>query len=206
MKKLLILGAGDNGKVIAENAYSSQNYEDIKFLDDTYYKEKNNSEIIGPLEGIFDKKIKSQYTDAIISISSFKLRKNWLELLEKEEFLIPKIIHKTSFISESAKIGKGSIIYPKACIQSNANIREGVFINTGSIIEHDSYISNNVHICPGVNIAGNVTIGFGSWIGIGASIIQGITIGNETIIGAGSVVIKDVPDQSKAVGNPARII
>tara|TARA_Y100000589_G_scaffold18213_2_gene15112 strand:+ start:5002 stop:5616 length:615 start_codon:yes stop_codon:yes gene_type:complete len=204
LKNLLILGAGDNGRVIAENAFSSKKYKSIEFLDDLSYKK--NGEIIGPLESIYDKKIKNKFTEAIISISSYEIRMKWHEILKKENYLIPNIIHKSSFVSESAKIGAGSIIYPKVCIQANVDIKESVFLNTGSIIEHDSLISNGVHICPGVNIAGNVTIGYGSWIGIGSSIIQGIRIGSETIIGAGSVVIQNIPDQSKAVGNPTRII
>ena len=56
------------------------------------------------------------------------------------------------------------------------------------------------------NLGGNVRIGKGSWIGIGSSIIQGIKIGEEVLLGAGSVVIKDLPDTVKAVGNPAKII
>jgi acetyltransferase-like isoleucine patch superfamily enzyme len=43
-------------------------------------------------------------------------------------------------------------------------------------------------------------------IGIGAIIMSGVTIGNEVVIGAGAVVTKDIPSNSIAVGNPARII
>jgi len=44
------------------------------------------------------------------------------------------------------------------------------------------------------------------FIGIGAIIIQGIKIGKNVTIGAGSVVIKDIPENVIAVGNPAKII
>lgn len=45
-----------------------------------------------------------------------------------------------------------------------------------------------------------------SFIGIGATIIQAIKIGKNVIIGAGSVVIKDIPVNVIAVGNPSKTI
>lgn len=37
-------------------------------------------------------------------------------------------------------------------------------------------------------------------------IVGGVKIGNNVTIGAGSVVVKDIPDNSVAVGNPARVL
>lgn len=51
-----------------------------------------------------------------------------------------------------------------------------------------------------------VSIGDGCWIGEKVCILPGVSIGKKSIIGAGSVVTKDVPDYSIAVGNPARVI
>ncbi len=46
----------------------------------------------------------------------------------------------------------------------------------------------------------------GSWIGANAVILPGVTIGQNAVIGAGSIVTKDIPDFSIAVGNPAKVI
>ena len=51
-----------------------------------------------------------------------------------------------------------------------------------------------------------VRIGDDCWIGGGAIICPGVTIGPRTIIGAGAVVTRDIPADSVAVGNPARVI
>jgi maltose O-acetyltransferase len=51
-----------------------------------------------------------------------------------------------------------------------------------------------------------VRIGSDVWIGGGAIILPGVTIGDRCVIGAGSVVTKDVPAGSLAVGNPARVV
>jgi acetyltransferase-like isoleucine patch superfamily enzyme len=44
------------------------------------------------------------------------------------------------------------------------------------------------------------------WIGAGATIVGGVTVGENSVIGAGSVVTKDVPANTLAGGNPARVI
>lgn len=210
MNKLLILGAGGNGKVIAETAMSCNFFEEIQFLDDNFNTKKQNNlsklEIIGPLESIYDTKIKNKFSYAIVSISDHKLRSKWFNFLEEESFHLKPIIHRSAYVSKSSKLGNGTVVYPKACIQSDSLIGKGVFLNTNCCVEHDSFIGDFVHICPGSNLGGNVRIGKGSWIGIGSSIIQGIKIGEEVLLGAGSVVIKDLPNTVKAVGNPAKII
>lgn len=51
-----------------------------------------------------------------------------------------------------------------------------------------------------------VTIGDNCWIGGGATILPGVSIGSGCTIGAGSVVVHDIPDNSVAVGNPAKVV
>ncbi|MDE5890725.1 MAG: sugar O-acetyltransferase [Bacteroidales bacterium] len=51
-----------------------------------------------------------------------------------------------------------------------------------------------------------VSIGNNVWIGGSVTILPGVTIGSNVTIGAGSVVVNDIPDNSVAVGNPARVI
>lgn len=58
----------------------------------------------------------------------------------------------------------------------------------------------------GVEWAEPVTIGNNVWIGGGVTICPGVTIGDNCVIGAGSVVVKDTPSNSVAVGNPARVV
>jgi maltose O-acetyltransferase len=51
-----------------------------------------------------------------------------------------------------------------------------------------------------------ITIGDNVWIGGGASIMPGVSIGDDSVIGAGSVVTRDVPPRSLAVGSPAKVL
>ncbi len=58
----------------------------------------------------------------------------------------------------------------------------------------------------GLELASPVVIGENAWIGGAAVICPGVSIGANTVIGAGSVVVKDIPANVVAVGNPCRVI
>ena len=57
-----------------------------------------------------------------------------------------------------------------------------------------------------MDIMAPIKVGNNVYIGTGASILPGVTIGNNCVIGASAVVTKDIPDNSVAVGIPARVI
>lgn len=51
-----------------------------------------------------------------------------------------------------------------------------------------------------------ISVGNNVWIGGNVTVLPGVTIGNNVTIGAGSVVTRDIPDNTLAVGNPCRVI
>lgn len=44
------------------------------------------------------------------------------------------------------------------------------------------------------------------WIGAGVQVMPGVKIGDNVVIGGGSVVVKDIPSNSVAVGNPCKVV
>lgn len=116
------------------------------------------------------------------------------------------ILHPSSIISSTVKIGKGSFIEPAAVLASFATLGFGVYINRAATIGHHTILGDFVNINPGVHIAGHCNIGEGTQIGIGSVIFDHITIGRNSVIGGGSVVTKDIPDNVIAWGNPCKVI
>ena len=94
-------------------------------------------------------------------------------------------------------------------IGNNVMIAPDVKIYTAT---HSVHLAERMpeRTCPGASIcdtiARPVLIEDGVWIGGGSTILPGVTIGKNSVIGAGSVVVKDIPANSMAVGNPCRVI
>ena len=117
----------------------------------------------------------------------------------------------------NAKMDGGVIIERNSYIVDYFTILSGGLVSIG----HDTLIASNVSLVSenhGINpecgvrygnqpLSGNpIIIGNNCWIGEKVMILPGVTIGEWSIIGAGSVVTKDIPKCSIAVGNPAKVI
>ena len=205
---LLVLGCGGHGKVIAETIILEGIYKKLAFIDDIYKEPGEkifNLPLIGKLESVFNKKILKDYPNAIVGIGDSILRIRWLNILKNFGFKIPIIKHPTAWVAPSSKIEYGTVIFANSTVQTNTCIKRGVIINTASSIDHDCLIGEGTHICPGVNLAGDIKIGNNCFIGIGSSISNGITIKNNVILGGGSFLMNDLPENTKALGVPARI-
>ncbi|WP_342480564.1 acetyltransferase [Paenibacillus sp. FSL L8-0340] len=204
MSKLLILGAGGHGKVVADAAMASGKWSDIAFLDNN----NDLNEVLGfPVLGRFESyqyHLQENWT-VFVAIGNNSARMYWLDKLELEGYNIATIIHPYSTISGFSSLGKGSVALAGVVVNANSSIGRGCIVNTSSTVDHDCIISEGVHISPGVNISGTVTVKEDSWLGVGAKVNNNITIGKNVIVAAGAVIIKDVPDNVMVAGIPSTI-
>ena len=192
--RLVIIGAGGHGKVIADNAQKN-GYTDICFVDDTTAGTCMGFPIIGTTESL--SALDDGKTGFIIGVGNNEARKriaqtydvNWVTL-----------IHPSAQIGACVSVGKGTVVMAGAIINACATIGEHCIINTGAIVEHDNVIGNYVHLSPGVKLSGTVTVGECTWIGTGACVINNIDICANVVIGAGSVVIRNVRKKGTYVG------
>jgi acetyltransferase-like isoleucine patch superfamily enzyme len=110
----------------------------------------------------------------------------------------------------SLSVGEGCIFGYNNHITSIREVKICDYVLTGNNV----YISDNIHeyedttspvMHQSVRFKRPVVIGTGAWIGENVSII-GASIGKNSVIGANSVVTRDIPDYSVAVGAPAIVI
>jgi len=206
MSGLLVVGAGGHGKVVAEAALSMDSWEKIAFLDDLFPKIKEVLRL--PVVGSVDDAslLREEYPNIVVAIGDNATRLHLLERFSGEGFRLSFIKHARSEVSPTAKVGAGVVIFAQVAVNAETRISDGVIINTGATVDHNCILGEGAHVSPGAHLAGNVDVGRNSWIGIGASIVPGIRIGSNVIVGAGSVVLDDIPDNSVAVGVPAKVI
>jgi len=120
--------------------------------------------------------------------------------------IVTVIVDSVEIGSYGVFIGEGSTIMGGTIITNDIIIGNSVLINLNCTVGHDSKIGNYCDLSPGVHVSGHVEIGDFSSLGTGAVLIPNVKIGRNCIIGAGSVVTKDIPDNSVAVGVPAKVI
>ncbi|MGL4852001.1 MAG: acyltransferase [Phocaeicola sp.] len=105
-------------------------------------------------------------------------------------------------IGNYTRIGLHNTLIGPVSIGNHVNIAQGVVL---SGMNHN-YQDLSCRIDEQGVSTNLITIGDDVWIGANCTITAGITIGKHCVIGAGSVVTKDIPDYSVAVGVPAKIM
>ena len=201
MKKLIIIGAGGHGRVIADIAQKLGVYKTIAFLDDGEKKECMGLSIVGKTADV-DKYIAQ--ADIFVAIGNNVLRGQWIKNLLRKGANVPTLIHPNTTVGAYVEIGVGTAVVAGAVINPCAKIGQGVIVNTCSSIDHDCVIGDYCHISVGARIAGTVSIGDDTFVGAGAMVKNNINICENCMIGAGAVVVKDITESGTYIGVPAK--
>ena len=207
MSGLLIAGAGGHGCVVAETAQAMGKWERIAFLDDRH-EALAGGMLSLPVLGRLDQaeSFRDRYADIVVAIGDSQPRSQWMQRFSAQGFDLPVLVHPTAWVSPSAGLAGGSVVFAQAAVGTRARVGGGCIINTGATVDHDCVLGECVHVCPGAHVGGDVQIGNQSWIGIGTSIVHCVRIGSCVMIGAGSVVISDVEDNVTVAGVPVKVI
>lgn len=123
-------------------------------------------------------------------------------------------------IREDNRFGEDVSVGTNATLEFGNRIGNRVRIHSGAFLEltgvgDDVFIGPNAVFCDDPHpmgcsryqeCLGGPRVGAGASIGANVTILPGVTIGENALIGAGSVVVSDIPANTVAVGNPARVI
>lgn len=214
MKRLIILGTGGNcldilDAALAVNRQAGRTvYECAGFLDDNsalHGRELHGVRVIGSLadSGRFPDCV---FVNGIGSPSNFWRKPDIMRTTGLAAERFETVIHPQASVSSFARLGRGCVALAGAAIGAGAEIGEHVFLLQGAIISHDCRVGEHVSVASGACLSGGVQVGTASYIGANASVRSGVKIGTRSLVGIGSVVLKDVPDNTIVVGNPARVL
>lgn len=204
--RLVIIGAGGHGKVVADVAITAGFYI-VGFVDDKAVSSPlPGFQILGRVHDI--PSLVSQFgkIEIAIAIGENATRKRIAESINALGVPFARIIHPSSIVSRFAQIGEGTVVMPGVVVNAGAAIGKHVILNTACSVDHDCVIGDFAHISPGAHLAGSVTVEEGVHVGTGASIIPGCSVGSWSIVGAGAIVIRNISSHVVAVGVPAKEI
>jgi sugar O-acyltransferase (sialic acid O-acetyltransferase NeuD family) len=207
--KLIIIGAGGHGQVVADIFLAQQKRGLSKvvlvgFVDDDLTL--HHSAVLGlPVLGAIADLPSIAHEAVIVAIGHNLTRQKISRRLQRQGEQLATAVHPSAIIGSGVTIGPGSMIGAGVIINVGASIGAGVILNTGCTVEHHNRLDDYVHVAPGANLGGEVTVGRGVLVGIGATVMPQRQLGNWSTIGAGAVVTKDVPDLVTAVGVPAQV-
>ena len=122
-------------------------FSKIDFLDD-HPSDKVN--VIGKIDEMSSYYI--EYEDIFIAIGNSALRYQLIQKAENIGYNIVTLISPYSYISRSAIIEKGSVVFPHAVVQSNAVLKEGCILSSNALTDHDAVIGKCCHINAGAII------------------------------------------------------
>ena len=211
IEKVVIIGTGGFGREVldvleAVNQVETR-YEILGFITEPGFQKPGELINDKPVLGYYDwlEQNKDQVR-AICGVGAPATRLRLIRQAEQMGVQFFSVIHPRAILTRWVKLGTGSIITAGCILTNNITIGEHVHLNLDCTVGHDVVIEDCVTVSPGVHISGNVRLKEGSFIGTGANLIEGKTVGRWAVVGAGSVVVKDVPANSTAVGIPAAVI
>ena len=204
--KLLIIGAGGHGRVVADTAQVSGQWSEFAFVDSRYPQLTQSGQwpVVGNDEMLLS--LQEDYSSVVVAVGDNKGRLRLHEIAQQAGFQLVVVVHPSAVVGSDVKLGEGTVVFAGAVINYGATLGRSCVINTAATIDHDCSLDDGVHLSPGVHLAGGVTIGECSWVGMGASVIQQITIDKDAVVGAGAAVINNIEQGATVVGVPAKNI
>jgi len=204
-----IFGCGGLGKeflmLAQEINKATERWDEIIFIVDTVTANTVKNTKVISLSDAIDKFDKQEF-EIVIAIGEPAVREEKYMTLKKHGISLATLIHPSVCISDCTTIGEGSVICFGCFISCDVSIGCNTVIMPNANIGHDCIVGGHSIVCSFASFGGTIVVGDKAFIGMSSSIIQGAKIGKNAIVSMGSCVMRDVPDETVVMGNPARVI
>jgi sugar O-acyltransferase (sialic acid O-acetyltransferase NeuD family) len=210
MKKIVLFGGGNQVHYTLDIIEKQGLYKVVGIIDSVHDigSERFGYKVIGRQEDI--KSLIEEYgiEGGIITIGD-----NWIRYYVTQQiknlvrdFEFVNAIHPSVIIGNNVQLGTGIVVMAGVIINPMAKIGNHTFFATGSQIEHDCIIEDFASVSAGSILGGYVHIKRYSAITLNVTILDRLIIGENCVVGSGSLVLKDIPDNILAYGNPCKNI
>jgi|ERR1051326_4089087 sugar O-acyltransferase (sialic acid O-acetyltransferase NeuD family) len=142
----------------------------------------------------------------ICAIGDPKIRYQVVNKLSAMNCKFASVVHPDVRIPNSVKIGDGTVIMAGTQFTTDVTIGSHVVVYVNCSITHDVRVGDFCVIPSGCTLSGESVLEEGVLLGAGVNVLPRKRIGAWAIIGAGSVVTRDIPGNTTAVGVPCRVI
>jgi sugar O-acyltransferase (sialic acid O-acetyltransferase NeuD family) len=188
-RTLLILGAGGQGKAVAEAALLSDQWQRIAFVDDRWpgLCEIFGWPVVSDLAGLVG--LQALADGAIAAVGNNVVREQWIKAIRSAGLPLTEVIHPRACVSATAVIGAGTAIMALAMVGVDAVIGEGAIVNANATVDHDATLGDYAHLGVGVQLAGGVKIGAGVWLQAGCTAGYRVVVADGTVCPPGSVLL-----------------
>jgi sugar O-acyltransferase (sialic acid O-acetyltransferase NeuD family) len=202
----VVVGAGGFGREVYRYvldclAVGSLRAHTVGFADDR--PEALDGFGVGPLLGS-PREVAWEDYDAVIAVGDPHTREELASLISDEGGRLVTLVHPTAYVAPGSVLGDGVIVGPFAFVSTDVTLGEGTVLNTYASVGHDCRVGDHVVLSPYAVLNGNCQVGARTFLGTHATVTPGRNVGQDVKIAAGSVVMRDVPDGSLAIGNPAK--
>ena len=210
MENIFLFGGGNQAHYTIDIIEKEGKYNVVGIIDSIHEvgSERFGYKILGRQENL--KELIPQYNilGGVISIgdnwSRYAVYQQIIKIVP--DFTFVNAIHPSVVIGNTTEMGVGIVAMAGCIFNPKAKIGNFTFFATGAQVEHDNTIHDFASISAGSITGGYVTLGKYSAITLGVTVLDRIEIGENIVVGAGSLVIKSLPDNVLAYGNPAKII
>lgn len=176
----------------------------IGFYDDdpaVWGKTFEGVKVLGGIEGL--NQIDEEFY-CVCPISVPKIKRKVLSKIENPNIKFARLIHPTAIIAESASLGEDVIIEAFCFVSVGTSLGNHVQLNCYCGIGHDASVGDYSSLYWAVNLSGYSRVEEDCILGTKATVIQNVVVGKGSIIGSNSNVIRNIPPNCTAVGNPAK--
>lgn len=108
-------------------------------------------------------------------------------------------VHPRACVEPGSQVGDGSIVLAGAIVDQNVSLGPACYIDIGVRIGEDCVVGHNNYFSSGAALGGSVRVGHGNFFGMDSTAVTGVSIGSNCFINAKTLVVRDLPDDTKLV-------